>query len=72
MDTQAAMPSPRQLALPTVLFQQRLLTQTCSVTLPVSAQDLAQAPYTLRATTISTLLEEILTQSGYRQDGLNE
>lgn len=72
MNTQTAVTPPPQLATPAGLFQQRLLTQTCSIIRPIPAPALAQAPYTLHAIVASTLPEDILDQTGYCHDGLNE
>jgi hypothetical protein len=72
MNTQTAIPPPRRLPPPAVLLNRPLLTDIGSVSFPLPPPDLTQAPLTLRATTVSLLLEEILTQTGYRHGGIND
>jgi len=73
MPTQIITPSPPLFPIPLILpaVARLLLTEHASANL-TPASELSPDLLKLRATTITPLLKEILTHTGYRHGGLNE
>jgi hypothetical protein len=72
MTTQTVTHSPPPLSPALIIPPRLLITATSTVDQFSPAGDLAPPSLTLRATTTSVLLTDILAQTGFHHGGLNE
>ena len=70
MNTQTVIAAPQHLLKPWV--GHLLLPQTSTVTRPAGPWDFGPESFTIRATTVSGVLKEILEQRGHLHGGIND
>jgi hypothetical protein len=72
MRTDLETPSPKMTSPWATSVLHALLAESCSLKDTTPAETLDSHQLDLRATTVGVLLEEMLSEHGYRHDGINE